>query len=64
VAGPTSVPGLKAKPIIDLPAVSADPAAALVAVRVLGAVAARWMFVPRELDQRAGRWPVISPMAG
>jgi GrpB-like predicted nucleotidyltransferase (UPF0157 family) len=54
VAGPTSVPGLQAKPIIDLQAVSADPAAALVAVRER-AVAARWMFVPRELDQRAGR---------
>ena len=40
VAGPTSVPGLQAKPIIDLQAVSVDPAAALVAVRER---AVRWL---------------------
>lgn len=56
--GSTSVTGLQAKPIIDLQAVSADPAAALVAVRE-HAVAARWMFVPRELDQRAWRWLLV-----
>lgn len=53
--GSTSVPGLRAKPIIDLQAVSKDPAAALAAVgdRAAGA---GWMFVPRELDQRTWRW--------
>ena len=53
--GSTSVPGLPAKPIIDLQAVSPDPSAALAAVGE-AAAASRWMFVPRELDQRAWRW--------
>lgn len=53
--GSTAVPGLAAKPIIDLQAVSADPAAALAAVGD-AAAAIGWMFVPRDLDQRAWRW--------
>ncbi|MCD2195879.1 GrpB family protein [Actinomycetospora endophytica] len=53
--GSTSVPGLRAKPIIDLQAVAPDPAAALAAVDEKAA-GVGWMFVPRELDQRAWRW--------
>ncbi len=56
--GSTAVPGLRAKPIIDLQAVSEDPAAALTAVGD-AAAAAGWMFVPRELDQRAWRWLLV-----
>lgn len=56
--GSTSVPGLPAKPIIDLQAVSQDPSAALAAVGA-AAAASRWMFVPRELDQRAWRWLLV-----
>lgn len=56
--GSAAVPGLPAKPIIDLQAVSGDPAAALAAVAE-AAAAAGWMFVPRELDQRAWRWLVV-----
>lgn len=53
--GSTAIPGLLAKPIIDLQAVSADPAQAVAAAGTKAAVA-RWMLVPRELDQRSWRW--------
>lgn len=53
--GSTAIPGLPAKPIIDLQAVAADPAKAVSAARV-AAEAARWMLVPRELDERPWRW--------
>lgn len=53
--GSTAVPDLPAKPIIDLQAVSSDPARAVAAV---GAEAERamWALVPRELDRRPWRW--------
>lgn len=53
--GSTAIPGLLAKPIIDLQAVSAAPARAVAAAGAQ-AETARWMFVPRELDQRPWRW--------
>ena len=53
--GSTAVPGLAAKPIIDLQAVAADPAAAT-AAHQNALTAASWFFVPRHLDQRAWRW--------
>ncbi len=53
--GSTAIPGLVAKPIIDLQAVSADPAQAVTAAGAK-AEAAGWMLVPRELDQRSWRW--------
>ncbi len=56
--GSTSVPGLPAKPIIDLQTVSGDPSATLAAVGETAATAG-WMFVPRELDQRAWRWLLV-----
>jgi GrpB-like predicted nucleotidyltransferase (UPF0157 family) len=56
--GSTAVPYLRAKPIIDLQAVSEHPAAAVAAVRD-AAAAAGWVFVPRELDQRPWRWLLV-----
>jgi GrpB-like predicted nucleotidyltransferase (UPF0157 family) len=56
--GSTAVPDLRAKPIIDLQAVSEDPAAAVAAVGD-AAAASGWMFVPRELDQRPWRWLLV-----
>lgn len=53
--GSTAIPDLLAKPIIDLQAVSADPAQAVAAARAQ-AEAARWMLVPGELDRRLWRW--------
>jgi GrpB-like predicted nucleotidyltransferase (UPF0157 family) len=52
--GSTAIPGLPAKPVVDLQAVAADPAKAVSAARVV-AEAASWMLVPRELDQRPWR---------
>lgn len=56
--GSTAVPGLAAKPIIDLQAAAADPAAAM-ASRQNALAAASWFFVPRERDQRPWRWFVV-----
>ncbi len=56
--GSTAVPGLAAKPIIDLQATATDPAAAM-AARQHALAAASWFFVPRELDQRAWRWFIV-----
>lgn len=53
--GSTAVPGLAAKPIIDLQAVAADPAA-MTAANHNALTAASWFFVPRHLDQRTWRW--------
>lgn len=56
--GSTAVPGLPAKPIIDLQAVSMDPAQAVADCK--DALAATcWHVVPRELDQRPWRWLVV-----
>lgn len=56
--GSTAVPGLAAKPIIDLQATSPDPAAAIAATHET-LTAASWFFVARELDQRPWRWFVV-----
>jgi GrpB-like predicted nucleotidyltransferase (UPF0157 family) len=56
--GSTAVPGLAAKPIIDLQATVSDPAA-IIASNGDAMVAASWFFVPRELDQRPWRWFVV-----
>ncbi|WP_328307840.1 GrpB family protein [Actinomycetospora sp. NBC_00405] len=53
--GSTAIPGLPAKPIIDLQSVAADPVKAVTAAGV-AAEAASWMLVPRELDQQPWRW--------
>jgi GrpB-like predicted nucleotidyltransferase (UPF0157 family) len=53
--GSTAIPDLTAKPIIDLQVVAAEPAKVVNAARV-AAEAARWMLVPRELDERPWRW--------
>lgn len=56
--GSTSIPDLRAKPVIDLQAVSPDPAAALADVG--DAAGARgWMLVPRELDRNPWRWLLV-----
>lgn len=52
--GSTAVPGLAAKPVVDLQAATADPAA-VVAERHDALVAARWHPVPPELDRRPWR---------
>ncbi|MHC1560318.1 GrpB family protein [Actinomycetospora sp. C-140] len=56
--GSTSVPGLRAKPIVDLQAVADDPASAVVAVGS-AADAAGWKLVPRDLDRRPWRWFLV-----
>lgn len=56
--GSTAIPGLAAKPIIDLQATATDPQAAVDAEHDAMA-AASWFFVPRELDQRDWRWFVV-----
>lgn len=56
--GSTAVPGLAAKPIIDLQATAIDPAA-VIAARHHTLAAGGWFFVPRELDQRPWRWFVV-----
>lgn len=56
--GSTAVPGLAAKPIIDLQATAVDPAAAMLA-RQDALRAASWFFVPREFDQRPWRWFIV-----
>lgn len=56
--GSTAVPGLAAKPIIDLQATAANPAAAIVD-RQDALAASLWFFVPRELDQRPWRWFIV-----
>lgn len=60
--GSTSVPGLAAKPIVDVMASVTDPDA------VVAAYAARlaelgWCFVPPELDQRSWRRFFVKPDA-
>ena len=61
--GSTSVPGLPAKPTIDLQAVSDDPAAAVAEVRDAAAEVG-WAVVPRELDRRPWRWLLVRVGAG
>jgi GrpB-like predicted nucleotidyltransferase (UPF0157 family) len=56
--GSTAVPGLPAKPLIDLQASADDPAAVIAAMRDALA-AASWFVVPRELDGRPRRWFVV-----
>ncbi len=56
--GSTAIKGLLAKPIIDLQAVSADPAHAVAAAEA-EAEAIGWVLVPRELDQRSWRWLLV-----
>ncbi|MDL5158465.1 GrpB family protein [Actinomycetospora termitidis] len=53
--GSTAVPGLPAKPIVDLQARAEHPATAVAAV-VGAAGTTGWRFVPRELDDRPWRW--------
>lgn len=52
--GSTAVPGLPAKPIVDLQALTAEPDTAVASVGS-AAVATGWMPVPRELDRRPWR---------
>ncbi|SIR88555.1 GrpB family protein [Williamsia sterculiae] len=56
--GSTAVPGLIAKPVIDLQAPSTHPEAALDQSRT-ALEAADWFVVPRELDRRPWRWFVV-----
>lgn len=56
--GSTAVPGLAAKPVIDLQATAADPATAVATTRDALA-ASSWFVVPRELDQRPWRWFIV-----
>lgn len=56
--GSTAIPGLLAKPIIDLQAAAVDPGQVVVERRD-ALSAAHWHFVPRELDQRPWRWFVV-----
>ncbi|MFP5069470.1 GrpB family protein [Pseudonocardia nantongensis] len=56
--GSTAIPGLPAKPIIDLQAVATEPAQVIVEARE-ALSSAHWHVVPRELDQRPWRWFVV-----
>lgn len=56
--GSTAIPGLPAKPIIDLQARAADPAA-VVSERQEALSDAHWHVLPRELDQRPWRWFIV-----
>jgi GrpB-like predicted nucleotidyltransferase (UPF0157 family) len=60
--GSTSVPGLAAKPIIDLMASVSDPDAVVVAAGQALA-ADGWSYVPPELDQRDWRRFFVKPDA-
>ncbi len=60
--GSTSVPGLAAKPILDLLAGVADPAACDGAVPVLAA--AGWHHVPPEVDGQPWRRLYVKPRDG
>jgi GrpB-like predicted nucleotidyltransferase (UPF0157 family) len=53
--GSTAIPGLPAKPVIDLQALSQDPDTTI--ANAHGELTARsWFYVPRYLDQRPWRW--------
>jgi GrpB-like predicted nucleotidyltransferase (UPF0157 family) len=56
--GSTAIPGLLAKPVIDLQAAAPDPSAAIAAVGHTLSTA-RWFLVPRRLDQRPWRWLLV-----
>jgi GrpB-like predicted nucleotidyltransferase (UPF0157 family) len=58
--GSTAVPGLAAKPIIDLMAAVRDPDV-VVGLGAAGLRAARWCFVPPELDRRSWRRFFVKP---
>jgi GrpB-like predicted nucleotidyltransferase (UPF0157 family) len=60
--GSTSVPGLAAKPIIDLMVSVADPDA-VVAQAGARLAADGWCYVPPELDQRSWRRFFVKPDA-
>lgn len=56
--GSTAVPGLPAKPVIDLQATADEPSVAIGTAQEALA-AASWYFIPRELDRRPWRWFVV-----
>lgn len=56
--GSTAIPGLPAKPIIDLQATADTPASAITSAQQ-PMIARLWFFVPRDLDQRPWRWFVV-----
>ena len=58
--GSTAVPGLAAKPIIDLMAAVQDPDL-VVGLGAAGLRADRWCFVPPELDRRCWRRFFVKP---
>lgn len=58
--GSTAVPGLAAKPIVDLAASVADPDAVVAAVSAQ-LEADGWCYVPPELDQRPWRRFFVKP---
>jgi GrpB-like predicted nucleotidyltransferase (UPF0157 family) len=60
--GSTAVPGLAAKPIIDLMASVTDPGTVVVQAEALLA-ADGWCYVPPELDQRPWRRFFVKPDA-
>lgn len=60
--GSTAVPGLAAKPVIDLMAQAADPGA-VVAVAGERLVADGWCYVPPDLDRRPWRRFFVKPDA-
>jgi GrpB-like predicted nucleotidyltransferase (UPF0157 family) len=61
-AGSTAVPGLAAKPVIDLMAQAADPGA-IVALAGERLAADGWCYVPPELDHRPWRRFFVKPDA-